>query len=248
MSRTALQSFGFEDNLVRVVDQSGAPWFVGKDVCNCLEISNSRDAIGRLDEDEKDDVGITDAIGREQETAIVSESGVYALIFSSRKAAAKRFRKWVTSEVLPNLRRDGVYRMGEQSPARYDPIVIADMGPALAVIREARHLFGRRAARRMWPRLGLPDVGADEEARFEVAAGYQVPDSILDWLAECTQQMPEARSFAAELYESYQKYCVDEKISPENQNKFGRSLGRMGFTTKKANGGLIMRCGLQLIR
>lgn len=248
MSTAALQSFGFEDNLVRVMDRAGAPWFVGKDVCNCLEIANSRDAIGRLDEDEKDCVGITDAMSRERETAIVSESGVYALIFSSRKAAAKRFRKWVTSEVLPSLRRDGVYRMGEQLSARYDPVAIADLGPALAVIREARHLFGRRAARRMWPKLGLPDVSVDDEARFEVASGYQVPGSILGWLSECTQQMPEGRSFAAELYESYQNFCVDEKISPENQAKFGRALGRMGFTTKKANGGLIMRCGLQLIR
>ncbi len=103
--------FDFETNAVRVVMRDEVPWFVAADLCRVLEIGNPRDAVSRLDDDERDGVGITDAIGRNQITNVVSESGLYALIFSSRKPAAKRFRKWVTNEVLPAIRRTGQYAM-----------------------------------------------------------------------------------------------------------------------------------------
>ena len=103
-----LVSFAFEDNLVRSrLDENGEPWFVAKDVCRVLEIANHRDAVAQLDEDEKDGVGISDAIGREQETTIISESGLYALVFRSRKPQAREFSRWVRKEVLPSLRRKG---------------------------------------------------------------------------------------------------------------------------------------------
>lgn len=101
--------FDFENNAVRLVIQNDEPWFVAKDVCTILDIANPWDAVARLDEDERDDLGITDAIGRKQEMNVVSESGLYALIFTSRKPQAKRFRKWVTSEVLPSIRKTGGY-------------------------------------------------------------------------------------------------------------------------------------------
>ena len=63
----------YKDNPVRIIEKDGEPWFVAKDVCNILSIRNNRDALASLAEDERDDVGITDAIGRKQETAIVSE-------------------------------------------------------------------------------------------------------------------------------------------------------------------------------
>ena len=103
--------FDFEDQAVRVVMRDGAPWWVVADVCRVLEIGNPRDAISRLDDDEKDGVGITDAIGRNQTVNAINESGLYALVLTSRKPAAKRFRKWITSEVLPSLRRHGRYDM-----------------------------------------------------------------------------------------------------------------------------------------
>jgi len=102
--------FGFESFAIRVIpDDSGNPWFVAADVCEALTIGNHRDAVSRLDDDEKDGVGITDAIGREQETTIINESGLYSLILTSRKPEAKRFKKWVTSEVLPTIRKTGRY-------------------------------------------------------------------------------------------------------------------------------------------
>lgn len=102
--------FDFETNAVRVVMIEDLPWFVAADVCRVLEHSNSRMALQMLDDDEK---GVRKVYtrGGEQEMNIVSESGLYALILRSTKPAAKKFRKWVTAEVLPAIRRDGAYRL-----------------------------------------------------------------------------------------------------------------------------------------
>jgi prophage antirepressor-like protein len=102
--------FDFEGKGVRIQDRDGNPWFVLNDVCEVLEIANPRDAAGRLDDDETDAVGIADAMGRIQETNVVNESGVNALIMTSRKPEAKRFRKWVTGTVIPSIRKHGAYK------------------------------------------------------------------------------------------------------------------------------------------
>lgn len=86
----------------------GEPMFVAKDVCAALEIKNSRDALARLDDDEKD-VVLTDTPGGEQRMQAVNEAGLYVLVLSSRKPEAKAFKRWVTHEVLPAIRRDGGY-------------------------------------------------------------------------------------------------------------------------------------------
>lgn len=104
-----LQVFSYEGNEVRTVQMGDETWWVLKDVCTALDIANSRDAALRLDEDEKDDVGITDAIGRQQNTTVISESGLYNVIMLSRKPEAKKFKRWVTHEVLPTIRRHGAY-------------------------------------------------------------------------------------------------------------------------------------------
>lgn len=100
--------FDFETNAVRVVVADGAPCFVAADVCRVLEISKYRDAVAQLDDDERVSV-LVDTLGGRQTMTAVSESGLYALIMQSRKPAAKRFRKWVTAEVLPAIRRQGFY-------------------------------------------------------------------------------------------------------------------------------------------
>lgn len=102
--------FDFESHAVRVVMQDGAPWFVAADVCRVLEHSNASVALRRLDDDERG-VSKVYTLGGEQEMKVVSESGLFALILTSRKPAAKRFRKWVTAEVLPTIRKHGHYAM-----------------------------------------------------------------------------------------------------------------------------------------
>lgn len=100
--------FDFESQSVRVFEQDGEPWFVAKDVCKVLEVGNPRHAVSRLDEDERG-VFNNDTLGGPQKTGIINESGLYSLILTSRKPAAKRFKKWVTAEVLPSLRKTGQY-------------------------------------------------------------------------------------------------------------------------------------------
>ncbi len=105
-----MQVFEYEDkDEFRVMDRNGEPWFVLSEVCRKLGISNTSDAAKRLDEDEKDDLDIIDPIGRSQKSKIINESGLYSLILTSRKPEAKRFKKWITSEVLPSIRKTGSY-------------------------------------------------------------------------------------------------------------------------------------------
>jgi len=103
-----LKVFNFNDLEVRTMIVNNEPWWVAKDVCDILEISNSRDALSRLDADEKG-VVLTDTPGGKQKMQFVNESGLYSLIMASRKPEAKAFKKWVTSEVLPSIRKNGMY-------------------------------------------------------------------------------------------------------------------------------------------
>jgi anti-repressor protein len=106
---TSVVSFNFGVNPVRVlVDERGEPWWIAADVCAVLEIANPRDAMSRLDPDEKG-VGSTDTPGGRQEMVTVSESGLYSLVLGSRKPEARAFKKWITSEVIPSIRKTGGY-------------------------------------------------------------------------------------------------------------------------------------------
>ena len=100
--------FNYRGKGVRVVFKNGEPLFVAADVCRILEIGNSRDAAARLDDDEKG-VVLTDTPGGPQEMTAVNEPGLYHLILSSRKPEARAFKRWVTHEVLPSIRRTGSY-------------------------------------------------------------------------------------------------------------------------------------------
>jgi len=109
------QILKYQDLPIRIVIKNSRTWFCNKDICAILDIRNHNDAYRSLDEDEKDGIDATDPIGRTQETGFVSESGLYALIFKSRKAEAKTFRKWVTSDVLPSLRKTGQFTVDERT-------------------------------------------------------------------------------------------------------------------------------------
>lgn len=100
---------------VRTITVEGEPYFVGKDVAEILDYSNTRKALAdHVDEEDKmDGVTIRDSIGREQNPVCINESGLYSLILSSKMPNAKRFKRWVTSEVLPAIRRHGLYAMDE---------------------------------------------------------------------------------------------------------------------------------------
>lgn len=106
---------------IRVVEINGEPWFVGKDVAQALGYTNHRkalaDHVDAEDKRQEDGVTIRDSIGREQHPTIINESGVYSLILSSKLPTAKRFRRWVTSEVLPSIRKTGGYALPKDYPS-----------------------------------------------------------------------------------------------------------------------------------
>lgn len=116
----ALVPFDFDDDhTVRLETRDGQPWFVAADVCAVLGIDNHRDALARLDDDERGSI-VIDTLGGPQATGAVNESGLWKLVLRSRKPAAKRLVKWLTSEVLPKIRQTGSYG----APA--DPINLSD--------------------------------------------------------------------------------------------------------------------------
>jgi len=148
--------FDFEEQAVRVVMRDGAPWFVAADVCRVLEVGNPSDAVRRLEDDERmtlDTIEGQTGRGGARTMNIISESGLYALIFTSRKEAARRFRRWVTGEVLPAIRATGRY---EQEPALPGGAAARDVELWLAMVREARLNAGTAAGRRVWHLSPLP--------------------------------------------------------------------------------------------
>lgn len=111
-----MQAFNYKSFQVRTVEINNEPWFVLKDVCAVLGISNHKMTAQRLDVDEVSQTYLTDSLGRKQETTVINESGLYHVILRSDKQEAKPFRKWVTSEVLPSIRKTGGYALPKDYP------------------------------------------------------------------------------------------------------------------------------------
>lgn len=111
-----MQVFNYKSSQVRTVEINSEPWFVLKDVCAILGIANHKMTAQRLDMDEVSQTYLTDSLGRKQETSIINESGLYNVILRSDKPEAKPFRKWVTSEVLPSIRKTGSYALPKDYP------------------------------------------------------------------------------------------------------------------------------------
>src|SRR5690625_2360586 len=100
----------FNGHELRIVEVNNEPWFVAKDVCDILEIKNTTDALKRLDDDERSRLNL----GRQGNTNVVNEYGLYNLILGSRKPEAKEFKRWVTHEVIPSIRKHGAYMTPEK--------------------------------------------------------------------------------------------------------------------------------------
>jgi prophage antirepressor-like protein len=111
--------FEYQEHPVRVEMIDDEPWFVAKDVCDVLGLENSRQAIVRLDEDERNTVITNDGNRGNPRVSVISESGVYSLIFTSRKPEAKEFKRWVTHEVLPAIRKTGGYSASASSVSSF---------------------------------------------------------------------------------------------------------------------------------
>ncbi|AKS37399.1 antirepressor [Anoxybacillus gonensis] len=101
--------FTYSGNQVRTIIKDDEVWFVAKDVCDILNHSNHKMAVSRLDEDEVNKVYLIDSLGRQQQTTVVNEAGLYSLILTSNKPEARQFKRWITHEVIPTIRKTGGY-------------------------------------------------------------------------------------------------------------------------------------------
>jgi hypothetical protein len=165
----ALTSYQFDECPVRVVMVEGEPWFVANDVASVLGYRDGPTMTRNLDDDERG-THIVCTPGGDQAMTIICESGLYNAIFKSKRVEAQRFRKWVTAEVLPELRRTGSFQI--EGIADPTPMVDEDFDPvrlaaAVSLIREARLVWGPVGTRDIWIKLGLPAPIADSEAIME---------------------------------------------------------------------------------
>lgn len=143
-------SYSFDNNTqIHVILVNNTPWFSAREVCKAIGIANHRDAVRKLDDDEKG-VGLTDTLGGEQDSTIISESGLYTLILRCRDAVTPgtipyRFRKWVTGEVLPSIRQTGTYTHRQQDLLPAEPQTTMGVRDA----RRGKKETDKRAAERI---------------------------------------------------------------------------------------------------
>lgn len=164
---TALQPFDFKGNQVRVIALDGEPWFVAADVCRVLSIGNVSDALTRLDGDDIGETEVIDTIGRKVFAKTVNEPGLYELVIRSNKTEAKVFRRWITSEVLPSIRKTGAFL-----PVTLDPSLqrIVDLTIEMQHTRDEQRRQAQEIAK-------LASEAADHDARIGAIEGHH------DWYA-----------------------------------------------------------------
>ena len=137
---STLQLFSYGAQEVRTVTIDGEPHFVANDICAILDLTDPRKSVNLLDEDERNTVPVTDSLGRQQETFVVTEAGMYSLVLRSRKPEAKAFKRWLTHEVLPAIRKTGTYSTAPALPQSYSEAL-----RELAANVEAREVAEARA-------------------------------------------------------------------------------------------------------
>ena len=131
----AIQIFNFNSNTIRVIERDGDPWWVAKDVCDVLDLTNPTMAISELDEDERAKY----CLGRQGETNIINEPGLYSLILRSRKPEAKAFKRWITHEVIPAIRKHGGYL----TPAKVEEALL-NPDTIIALATELKKAYNER--------------------------------------------------------------------------------------------------------
>ena len=191
MSLPKVFTFNPSNQPIRVKVIDNEPWFAGKDVCSAISIVNHKDALSRLDDDERRGSAVPTPSG-EQTMTLVNESGLYNLIFQSRKPEAKAFRKWVTSEVLPTIRKTGTYTQPQHTRQRISrgELVNADMLSLLWTIGEFLNHGDQKAV--------AIEIGVSVQSINRVLNGYQRSNRILHALYKRAQANRETMAMYAQ--------------------------------------------------
>lgn len=231
MTNSKLQIFTYQDKDVRTIQRNGELWFVLTDVCKILGVKNTSQMADRLDEDEK---GICEiyTLGGPQNMVIINESGLYAVILRSNKPDAKKFRHWVTSEVLPAIRKTGSY----QIPDAANPKI--DLNSVLKVVQELRKTPAEQmpVVLDFLSRAGYP-VGTYEEIYGQPPAVPTLPapeqvsqqDSVQMFVNQIVPQLQwQFYSFSI-LFALYTNWVNREHICPKplGRNKFVQTIASM---------------------
>lgn len=212
-----IMPFMFGEDVVRVItDGNGEPWFVAKDVCRVLGLENNRDAVSSLDADEKITVANPDGnprAGIPHRYVIISESGLYALVFRSRKPQARDFSRWVRKEILPALRKTGRYEVPGQQPVLEPP---ASFPPEALRLRP---VMRQRLWRDALNTARLDDGGTPAALRWFsylcnlVAATPPAPaparDRIRAFFWQCCEYADGCRVSGGALYEAFRRWCEE---------------------------------------
>lgn len=142
---TDLQIFNSpEFGAIRTIEKDGEPWFVGKDVAIALGYNNPRDAFKKHIDEEDKGVAKCDTLGGTQETTIINESGLYSLVLSSKLPGAKQFKRWITSEVIPSIRKHGAYMTPDKlEEVLLKPDTLIQLAQNLKAEQEKRRLRAR---------------------------------------------------------------------------------------------------------
>ena len=212
-----IMPFMFGESVVRVItDENGEPWFVAKDVCRVLGLENNRDAVSSLDEDEKMTVANPDGnprAGIPHRYVVISESGLYALVFRSRKPQAREFSRWVRKEVLPALRKTGRYEVPGRQPVLEPP---ASFPPEALRLRP---VMRQRLWRDALNTARLDDGGTPAALRWFsylcnlVAATPPAPaparDRVRAFFWQCCEYADGCRVSGGALYEAFRRWCEE---------------------------------------
>lgn len=159
MMDNKIQVFNFEEQGIRTMLIDGKPFFVGKDIAKTLGYKKPLNALAtHVDEDDSLKQGLTDSLGRVQETIVINESGLYSLIMASQLPEAKKFKHWVTSEVLPAIRKHGAYMTDQKiEEILSDPDTIIKLATELKAEREAR-LIAEQRVNELTPKASYYDL------------------------------------------------------------------------------------------
>jgi prophage antirepressor-like protein len=208
---TNISVFDFNSNQVRIVLVDNNPWFAAVDVCRVLEVANVGQALSRLDEDEKNTIILNDGNRGNPNTSIISESGLYSLTLSSRKPQAKDFKRWVTREVLPSIRKTGGYSLNKPaSPFWWQRLVIDQETNRVpngyfSIFREVIPLVAElETAGYVVPDNAVPDISVGRKW-----AGYLREIEIV--VEEVAKQYPHTYP---DRRGSQDCYCYPEKLLP----------------------------------